>query len=243
MRFGVCLVFSWGIHLAVFLLLVPAEQMPRPQRSCLVRLHTGKHAVQQQPLKAGIPVPTPSPHVEPQPEPKLEELALIDIPLEKQPTGKLPTPDKPLPEKITEKPKLTAQPPKEKLKPHDQRPPKERRPFKRKPVKVPPIATGAIQTVPDDQGVRTKLRQPDDIRRYFHYPEYARIHQIEGTVILHLHISATGKVVEAKIHRSSGVDILDRAAVRDVYKVPFVMLVNEPVRDYEFPVRYYITRE
>jgi len=54
------------------------------------------------------------------------------------------------------------------------------------------------------------------------YPQAAREAGIEGRVIIWLHISATGEVLEAKVHSSSGHQILDDTALRWAQKQKFI---------------------
>jgi protein TonB len=53
------------------------------------------------------------------------------------------------------------------------------------------------------------------------YPAEAERLELEGTPVVWLKISAEGVVVEAKLHKSCGYDILDRAAVRYAQRMRF----------------------
>ncbi|MBN1211063.1 MAG: energy transducer TonB [candidate division Zixibacteria bacterium] len=53
------------------------------------------------------------------------------------------------------------------------------------------------------------------------YPEKAESAKIEGMVYIKALIDSEGKVVEAKVGKSSGHDLLDKAAVAAAYKCKF----------------------
>jgi protein TonB len=70
------------------------------------------------------------------------------------------------------------------------------------------------------------------------YPEAARLRGIEGAPVIWLHISADGKVVGARIHKSSGHTILDEAALRWARTRRFV-----PAYQGNTPVEAEVTKE
>jgi TonB family protein len=69
------------------------------------------------------------------------------------------------------------------------------------------------------------------------YPQAAREAGIEGTVIILLHISAEGELLEAKIHRSSGYKMLDDSALSWTRKQKFV-----PAKRGNTPVETEVTK-
>jgi protein TonB len=75
-----------------------------------------------------------------------------------------------------------------------------------------------------------------DSRPY--YPEAARLAGIEGAPIIWLHISAEGKVVEARIHKSCGHAMLDESALRWARNRRFA-----PARRGNTPVDAEVTQE
>lgn len=63
------------------------------------------------------------------------------------------------------------------------------------------------------------------------YPWLARFFEIEGKVVVKLRISAKGEVLDVKLHKSSGYQVLDDAAIRYAKMLQFV-----PARDGNKPV-------
>lgn len=77
------------------------------------------------------------------------------------------------------------------------------------------------------------------MRRYQRYPSEAVAHNKQGSALLHGTIGADGRLVEAKIERSSGHDELDKQAVVIMRKAnPFVKLPDALVgKPFEVHVR------
>lgn len=69
------------------------------------------------------------------------------------------------------------------------------------------------------------------------YPHEAREAGIEGTVVIWLHISAEGEVLEAKVHKSSGSKILDNSTLRWIKSQKFL-----PARQDNKPVEAQVTK-
>lgn len=98
------------------------------------------------------------------------------------------------------------------------------------PISAPvdlPIQATAIQPVPTSPEISTTTR-PKTVQgvAYRHppelnYPESARDRGEEGNVLLLLLIDREGRVIEAKIQRSSGSRLLDQAALKMAEKTSF----------------------
>ena len=95
---------------------------------------------------------------------------------------------------------------------------------------LPEIVLPPAQTPPAAQpqpatGATARLEHPrltTDLSRLLkRYPPEARRKGWEGTVILKLEVTADGSLAEAALHRSSGYDILDRAALRMIRSARF----------------------
>lgn len=82
------------------------------------------------------------------------------------------------------------------------------------PAAQPQPATGATARL-------EHLRLITDLSLLLSYPTEARRKGWEGTVILKLEVAADGSLAEATLHRSSGYDALDRAALRMIRKARF----------------------
>lgn len=102
------------------------------------------------------------------------------------------------------KPEMTSSSPRPKPAPSRPRP---KEPVPRSPE--PAYQLAGTRTEPDLNATARRIPPP-------RYPASARAEGIEGTVVLTLTIDTTGRVVEARVQRSSGDVRLDQAAVRDV---------------------------
>jgi protein TonB len=84
----------------------------------------------------------------------------------------------------------------------------------------PPEPQPAAEPVPLDprllKGFQNALAE--NARRYKRYPRRAMDEGWQGTVLVKLHVGASGRVQELLIDRSSGHEILDREAVEMVRK-------------------------
>lgn len=115
----------------------------------------------------------------------------------------------------------------------------------REPKPLPKKAKKAVYQ-PKIQGSRTSPRPDSRHNRPPVYPQFARDQGWEGLVVLELMVRADGHPSSVKIFRSSGYDILDRAALRAVEKWRFV-----PARlgklafasNIRIPVRFVLTVE
>ena len=54
------------------------------------------------------------------------------------------------------------------------------------------------------------------------YPKPSLLNEEKGTVVMSLLISAEGKVLESKVHKSSGFKALDKAATTSILKCKFL---------------------
>lgn len=64
-----------------------------------------------------------------------------------------------------------------------------------------------------------KVTLQQEIARHFTYPLLARKHGWQGEVLLAFRLEADGRIINARIARSSGYEILDRAALTALGKV------------------------
>lgn len=84
------------------------------------------------------------------------------------------------------------------------------------------------------------------LRRFQHYPERARQRDVEGTVWLRARVSRRGVVLRSDIERSSGHDLLDRAAARLIAQsspLPPPPAGAFAITDLRLPVEYRLRRE
>lgn len=190
------------------------------------------------PLIESIPAPTPVPTM---PEPKpLAAPVLEPLSVKPRETEELPKPlvQQPAPVKVSPRPPIP-QPQRAELMPSP-RPvidaTKTAAEARRAVRHSPPPPTPAMTTppavsritapspsapsAPRDQGVKTEARLIGTYKPV--YPRGAQFRGWQGTVIVWLEISAAGKVLQAKLHESSGYDVLDQAALRFAGSVEFV---------------------
>ncbi|WP_342246246.1 energy transducer TonB [Pseudomonas sp. OTU5201] len=141
------------------------------------------------------PVVEPPPPVVEPPPPMVEELAVK------------PPPPKPVP-----KPKPKQQPPKPAPKPVEPppAPPKTEAP----PAPPAPPAPAPV-TPPSANAGYLKNPAPE-------YPAFAQRRGWEGTVLLRVHVLASGLPSEIQVQKTSGRELLDEAAVRAVKRWSFV---------------------
>lgn len=150
------------------------------------------------PMTIEFAAPPPPPQVVEPPPPVVEELAVK------------PPPPKPIP-----KPKPQPPKPKPAPKPVEQPPqPKQETPPPPAPV-APPAPAPVKETPPSANAAYLKNPAPE-------YPSLAQRRGWEGTVLLRVHVLASGKPSEIQIQKSSGRDALDEAAIRAVKRWSFV---------------------
>lgn len=108
--------------------------------------------------------------------------------------------------------------------------------WKRRPLDPPPAGGAAEAGIPfTPMEVAPRLLNTVEVRRALerHYPPVLRDAGIGGTVSVWFHIDAAGRVVETRVHRSSGYDDLDRAALAVAGVMEFSPALN---RDRRVPV-------
>ncbi|MFV3366973.1 energy transducer TonB [Pseudomonas sp. NY15435] len=146
------------------------------------------------------PEPIPEPVVQEPPPPVVDENAVK------------PPPPKPIPKP---KPKPVAMP-KPVPKPVEQpTPPKAETPPPQPAPPAPPAPAPAPLTPPSANAGYLKNPAPE-------YPPLAQRRGWEGTVLLRVHVLASGSPSEIQVQKSSGRDALDDAAVRAVKRWSFV---------------------
>ena len=209
-------------------------------------------AAQQETPPAPEPPPTPEPVPEPQPEPE-------PVPETPKPPPEPETPkkiEKPKPEKKTEKP---PKPPKEKpvkkpAKPVDEQPKKTQtdQPAANAPTTGKEQAPKQEQPKGDPEGAtkgtdaEQKVTQPSTNASSLNnakpaYPPMSRRLKEEGTVILHVLVSAEGKAKNVKVKRSSGYPRLDQSAENAVRYWRFIPAKrgNTPIdMSYDLPIKF-----
>ena len=103
-------------------------------------------------------------------------------------------------------------------------------PAESEPVVVAVVAPKVVEPVVDDLGADEQenldalfkdymLSVHKRVRRSKKYPRAAIRAGVEGRVELALVIDGSGKVLECRVHKSSGVSLLDRAAINSVNRV------------------------
>ncbi|HEY1029836.1 MAG TPA: energy transducer TonB [Pseudomonas sp.] len=142
-------------------------------------------------------VEPPPPEVIPEPEPVIEPPAPVVEELAVKPPPK---------------PKPRPQPPKQEAKPEP------------KPLETPPPAPPTVAEAPPAPPPEVP---PSANAGYLQnpapeYPSLAQRRGWEGTVLLRVHVLASGKPSDIRIQRSSGREVLDDAAVRAVKRWSFV---------------------
>lgn len=175
--------------------------------------------------KSAQPVPPPAPvmlmELAPLPEPEPEPVPPPPVvqppkPVEEPPLPKLAEAPKPVIEVPKPKPKPKPQPPKPQPKVE---PPKEVQPIQEpaparpaEPVKAPapPPAPAASNTPSWEGEVLGRLM------RFKKYPQAARSRGTQGEVVVAFTLDGQGRVLDANVDKSSGSNLLDRAALAAV---------------------------
>ncbi len=67
-----------------------------------------------------------------------------------------------------------------------------------------------------------KSRVKNQLKQYFYYPKIASRHGWQGHVLLGFNVSATGKIYNITIAKSSGYDVLDNAALDSLNQVKYI---------------------
>lgn len=99
----------------------------------------------------------------------------------------------------------------------------------------PPAEAGNGPPIPTPMDVAPRLLNARDVQSALrrHYPPMLRDASIGGVVSVWFHIDERGRVTETRIHRSSGYDVLDRAALTVADEMEFSPAMN---RDRRIPV-------
>jgi protein TonB len=79
------------------------------------------------------------------------------------------------------------------------------------PPAAKPVERATVKTPPSTQGRGARTTQPE-------YPPASRRAGEAGTVVLQVYVLESGKAGEVKVHKSSGFEKLDEAAVREVQR-------------------------
>ncbi len=59
------------------------------------------------------------------------------------------------------------------------------------------------------------------------FPLLSKRAREEGTVVLRITVDATGRLKQATVHRSSGFERIDQAALRDIHSARFVPYMED----------------
>ncbi|MGB5259818.1 MAG: energy transducer TonB [Gammaproteobacteria bacterium] len=98
----------------------------------------------------------------------------------------------------------------------------------------------------DSQDTMNSLRAAiySALQARFTYPRRARLHGWEGTVVVSLHIMSDGQLSDIQVVDSSGIAVLDRAALRSLSQISLPQVVawlNGHEIDMLIPVEYRLT--
>lgn len=93
----------------------------------------------------------------------------------------------------------------------------------------------AVNSV-QQENIRLTLQQ--EITRYFSYPTLARRRGWQGEVVLAFRLEADGTIMNARIARSSGYGVLDRAALHALGKLKRLNHTLQHDLDMQLPVIY-----
>ncbi|MFZ6045393.1 energy transducer TonB [Pseudomonas sp. CR3202] len=190
--------FALVLHGAVLHWLGQKPTPPLPEVPPQIPPMTIEFTAPAPPVVEPPPPEPPQPVVEP-PPPVVEELAV-----------------KPPPPKPVAKPKPKPQPPKAAPKPAP------------KPVEAPPApAKAEAPPAPSTPPAPAPVTPPSANAGYLknpapEYPALAQRRGWEGTVLLRVHVLASGLPSEVQVQKSSGRELLDEAAVRAVKRWTFV---------------------
>lgn len=178
-----------------------APIIPMPQQQALVlNLVAARPKPPPPPVVAPKPPEPPKPQPpkpKPKPKPKKKPKKKLKKKLQKKP--KPPEPPKPEPPK-PEPPEL-----KPELKPEPEPEPKPPEPAPAKSDSAPSDNKPTVISA-------ARYRKKTPVR----YPSVARRRGLSGTVLLHVLVSTDGKGQKFKVAKSSGHDVLDKAALRSV---------------------------
>lgn len=111
---------------------------------------------------------------------------------------------------------------------------------------VPKTVAQAVQDNPDNRDTLNSLRAAvySALQARFTYPRRARMRGWEGTVVVSLRIMADGHLSDIQVADSSGVPVLDRAALRSLARIRVPQVVawlDGREIDLLIPVEYRLT--
>jgi protein TonB len=86
------------------------------------------------------------------------------------------------------------------------------------------------------ENLRVTLQR--ELTHYFNYPILARRNGWQGEVILAFRLEVDGTIMNARVARSSGYGVLDRAALNALGKVKRINHTLQQVQDMQLPVIY-----
>lgn len=113
------------------------------------------------------------------------------------------------------------------------------------PARTPPVtSTEALPAESEHARDRVDAALRSVLRASFSYPRRARLRGWEGTVVIALRILPAGEVCNVRIASSSGIDVLDQAALRALREVRLpqaVAWLDGRQMDMMIPVEYRLT--
>ena len=86
------------------------------------------------------------------------------------------------------------------------------------------------------ENLRVTLQR--ELTHYFNYPILARRNGWQGEVVLAFRLNVDGTIINARVARSSGYGVLDRAALNALGKVKRINHTLQQVQDMQLPVIY-----
>ena len=87
---------------------------------------------------------------------------------------------------------------------------------------------------------RARARVLSDLARHFHYPAIARMRGWQGRVVLAFRVEQDGQLQDSRVAQTSGVGILDEAALHSLRKVDRIAASGTAI-DLNIPVTYQLT--
>lgn len=190
-------VFALVLHTGVLYWASQKSTPPLPEVPPQIPPMTIEFTTPAPPVVEPPPPEPPPPVIEP-PPPVVEELAVK------------PPPPKPVPKPKPQPPKPVPKPAPKPIEPPPPAPPKAEAP----PAPPAPPAPAPV-TPPSANAGYLRNPAPD-------YPSFAQRRGWEGTVLLRVHVLASGLPSEIQIQKTSGRDLLDEAAVKAVKRWTFV---------------------
>lgn len=234
-RWAMAVVLAAALHLSPLLLVLPLSKVPEIETAKAIEVELVEPPRKKpKPKPKATEKPKPPPQAASKPEPAKEEpkKAAPEKTEPKKPEAKKAEPQKlpaakkaPEKEKKAEKPKAAPKKKKPAPKTVKTRPKKPKQTAKArtdKKVRAPSGSTSKDPVANWLYVVRSKLRQPNL------YPPEAQARRLRGRVVVSFIIDKSGRIVDFWIARSSGSNILDRAAASALVRaVPFPKMPKE----------------